>query len=91
MTAVLAARLRFARSSSGAIGLVLLALVLGFALFGPFFAPHDPSETVGLTFDPSGTRLYFGSQRAFGTGVVYEVTGPFRGPRAAAAPPSSRP
>ncbi len=44
------------------------------------------SETVGLTFDPSGTRLYFGSQRAFGTGVVYEVTGPFRGPRAPAVP-----
>ena len=37
------------------------------------------SETVGLCFDPSGTRLYLGSQRgAFGPGIVYEVTGPFR-------------
>lgn len=36
------------------------------------------SETTGPSFDPSGTRLYFASQRAFGFGVVYEVTGPFR-------------
>jgi hypothetical protein len=36
------------------------------------------SETTGPSFDPSGTRLYFASQRAFGFGVVYEVSGPFR-------------
>ncbi|HEX8054891.1 MAG TPA: alkaline phosphatase PhoX, partial [Thermoleophilaceae bacterium] len=36
------------------------------------------SETTGPSFDPSGTRLYFSSQRAFGFGVIYEVTGPFR-------------
>jgi secreted PhoX family phosphatase len=36
------------------------------------------NETVGVTFDPSGTRLYFGAQRSFGQGAVYEVTGPFR-------------
>ena len=36
------------------------------------------SEITGPAFDPSGTRLYFSSQRAFGPGVIYEVTGPFR-------------
>lgn len=41
------------------------------------------SELAGVSFDPSGTRMYFSSQRAFGTGVVYEITGPFRQERAA--------
>ena len=36
------------------------------------------SETTGPVFDPSGTRFFFSSQRGFGTGVVYEITGPFR-------------
>lgn len=36
------------------------------------------SELAGVIFDPSGTRMYFSSQRAFVTGVVYEVSGPFR-------------
>jgi secreted PhoX family phosphatase len=43
---------------------------------------HASSEITGLAFDPSGTRLYFSSQRgavgaAAGPGVTYEVTGPF--------------
>ncbi len=47
--------------------------------------PHERSELTGLTFDPSGSRMYFASQRAFGSdevpgpGAIYEVTGPFRG------------
>jgi hypothetical protein len=36
------------------------------------------SEVTGPCFDPSGTRLYFSSQRAYFTGVIYEVTGPWR-------------
>jgi hypothetical protein len=32
----------------------------------------------GVAFDPSGKRLYFSSQRAFGNGALYEVTGPFQ-------------
>lgn len=42
--------------------------------------PHAEyaSEVVGVCFDPSGTRMYFASQRAFGFGAVYEVSGPFR-------------
>jgi uncharacterized protein len=49
-------------------------------LTGPehFLPEPGQSETVGLTFDPSGKRLYFGSQRGAGFGIVYEVTGPFR-------------
>jgi uncharacterized protein len=49
---------------------------------------HVGSELTGATFDPSGSRLYFASQRAFGTyeapgpGAIYEVSGPFRGSRA---------
>ena len=48
---------------------------------------HAGSELTGVTFDPSGTRMYFSSQRAFGSsgapgpGAVYEVSGPFRGSR----------
>ena len=39
---------------------------------------HEGSELAGVIFDPSGTRMYFSSQRGFGLGVTYEVTGPFR-------------
>lgn len=38
---------------------------------------HPGSEVTGPAFDPSGTRLYFSSQRAPGGAVTYEVTGPF--------------
>ena len=43
---------------------------------------HHGSELTGAVFDPSGTRLYFSSQRARRTGAIYEVTGPFRRGRA---------
>jgi uncharacterized protein len=49
---------------------------------------HRGSELTGVTFDPSGTRLYVASQRAFakndlepGPGAIYEITGPFRQPK----------
>jgi hypothetical protein len=48
------------------------------------------SEVTGPTFDPSGTRLYFSSQRAYGLGQVYEVTGPFRTRRQPGAPIGSQ-
>jgi len=42
---------------------------------------HDSSEITGPAFDPSGTRLYFSSQRGVdGNGVTFEVTGPFHEP-----------
>ena len=49
---------------------------------------HVGSELTGVTFDPSGSRMYFSSQRAFGKdgipgpGAIYEVSGPFKGSRA---------
>ena len=53
---------------------------------------HSGSELAGVIFDPSGSRMYFSSQRAFGTGAVYEVTGPFRtDPPAGAATGSGDP
>jgi secreted PhoX family phosphatase len=37
------------------------------------------SEIAGPAFSPDGTRLYFSSQRGgTGSGITYEVTGPFR-------------
>lgn len=47
---------------------------------------HRGSEIAGPALDPSGTRLYFSSQRGFGRGVTYEVTGPFRTKRPARPP-----
>jgi uncharacterized protein len=48
--------------------------------------PGRGNELAGVVFAPSGDRLYFASQRAFGFGAVYEVTGPFR---ASGSPPPS--
>lgn len=39
---------------------------------------HDGSELTGPAFSPSGTRLYFSSQRYARLGITYEITGPFR-------------
>jgi hypothetical protein len=47
---------------------------------------HAESELAGVTFDPSGTRMYFSSMRGYGKGAVYEVTGPFRGSGTSGAP-----
>jgi uncharacterized protein len=52
---------------------------------------HRGSELTGVCFDPSGSRLFFASQRGAGRplrpgeegpGAIYEVTGPFRKSRA---------
>lgn len=39
---------------------------------------HRGSELAGPALSPDGSRLYFSSQRGYGTGVTFEVTGPFR-------------
>ena len=60
----------------------LVAVVLG-GLVYPILqiVDHIGSEITGPAFDPSGTRLYFSSQRGPGgssrQGMTYEVTGPF--------------
>ena len=56
---------------------------------GSVATDHQGSEMAGVVFDPSGTRMYFSSQRAYphvpGTpaadGALYEVEGPFRLPK----------
>jgi uncharacterized protein len=48
------------------------------------------SELTGVAFDPSGKRMYFSSQRGFGPGVTYEVTGPFRTDRVIRTRPGMR-
>ena len=56
---------------------------------GSVATEHQGSEMVGVVFDPTGTRMYFASQRAYphvpGTpaadGALYEVDGPFRLPK----------
>jgi hypothetical protein len=44
---------------------------------------HDESEITGPVFDPTGTRLYFSSQRGESgqseDGVTFEISGPFSG------------
>jgi len=47
---------------------------------------HRGSELTGVTFDPSGARMFLSSQRAFpksehepGPGAIFEISGPFRG------------
>ncbi len=42
---------------------------------------QEGSEITGPAFDPSGTRLYFSSQRGGDGGLTYEITGPFHAPR----------
>lgn len=45
---------------------------------------HSNSELTGPVFDPTGSRLYFSSQRARfpgdanAAGIIYEISGPFR-------------
>ncbi len=48
--------------------------------------PERGNELAGVVFNPSGDRLYFSAQRAYGLGAVYEVTGPFRSGPAAPVP-----
>ncbi len=58
------------------------------------------SEVTGLALSPDGNRLYFNSERGLGLaglpvgpgpGILYEVTGPFRGGTLAAGPPAAGP
>jgi uncharacterized protein len=58
---------------------------------------HRGSELTGVTFDPSGSRMYVASQRAFpksdvepGPGAIYEITGPFRGAKRGAPGAAAR-
>ena len=54
-------RLRFARTGTGIVGLVLLAFVVCFAVFGPFFSPHALDEPVGLPFERPSSHALLGT------------------------------
>jgi peptide/nickel transport system permease protein len=56
-------RLRFARTGSGLAGLALLALVLLLVLVGPFFAPHNPAESLGLAGTPPDGAYPLGTDK----------------------------
>ena len=55
------ARLRFLRSATGAVGLGLLALVVGIALLGPLFAPYSPDEPIGIPLTGPAQGQPFGT------------------------------
>lgn len=54
-------RLRFLRTGRGRVGSVILVVVLFIALFGPFFAPHDPAALVGAPGQPPGGGFVLGT------------------------------
>ena len=65
----------FVAEDGGNLELVVVPIEGG---ANPFLRVEGQSgtELTGVAFDPSGTRLYFSSQR--NPGQTYEITGPFR-------------
>jgi peptide/nickel transport system permease protein len=51
------------------VGFVLLVLLVGIALFGPFFAPYSPTEFVSAPFAPRSEQPPFGAD-ALGRDVL---------------------
>jgi peptide/nickel transport system permease protein len=51
-------RLPFLRTRSGVVGVCLVAFIVLVAIFGRYFAPHDPSSSIGVPLmGPSGSNL----------------------------------
>ncbi len=48
------------RTTTGKIGLVLLVAAVAFAMFGAFFAPYDPTATLGIPGQPPGNGYLMG-------------------------------
>ena len=57
----LAPMFAFAATGRGRVGLVILFVVLAAALFGPFFAPHDPAAIIGAPGSPPGHGALLGT------------------------------
>jgi ABC-type dipeptide/oligopeptide/nickel transport system permease subunit len=53
--------MRFLRTGRGRVGLVILAIVLFIALFGPFFARYNPAAIVGAPGQPPGNGYPLGT------------------------------
>lgn len=64
--------LRFAHSGTGFVGFVGLALALGLALLGPFFAPHPPDLPIGTPYERPSTEALLGTD-FLGRDVVSRV------------------
>jgi peptide/nickel transport system permease protein len=54
-------RLRFARTGTGLVGAILLALVLLVAVFGPYVAPHPLDQPVGTPFERPSAEAWLGT------------------------------
>ncbi|TML85567.1 MAG: ABC transporter permease [Actinobacteria bacterium] len=60
MTAI-AARMRFARTGSGRVGVTATLLLLALILIGPLVAPHDPAAIVGIPLQRPGSGFLLGT------------------------------
>src|SRR6185295_12428354 len=54
-------RLRFLRSFSGAFGAGLVVFVVLVAMFGRYFAPHDPSAPIGVPLSDASSDAWLGT------------------------------
>jgi peptide/nickel transport system permease protein len=54
-------RFRFLRSFTGAAGMTIVVFVLLIALFGRYFAPHDPNVPVGLPLQGPSSKTPLGT------------------------------
>ncbi len=54
-------RLRFLRSSSGALGAGIVVFVVLVAMFGRYFAPHDPSAPIGVPLSDASSDAWLGT------------------------------
>jgi peptide/nickel transport system permease protein len=57
----IAARMRFARTGSGRVGLAATLLLLALILVGPLVAPHDPAAIVGIPLQRPGSGFLLGT------------------------------
>jgi peptide/nickel transport system permease protein len=54
-------RLRFMRSFSGAVGVTIVVFVVAVAIFGRYFAPHDPNVPVTVPLAPPSSHYWLGT------------------------------
>jgi peptide/nickel transport system permease protein len=54
-------RLRFLRSTSGAVGVTIVLFVVFVAVFGRYFAPHDPNAPIGNPLSPPSSDALLGT------------------------------
>jgi len=57
----IAARMRFARTGSGRVGVTATLLLLALILIGPLVAPHDPAAIVGIPLQRPGSGFLLGT------------------------------